>query len=197
VVSFLVTMLFYLLSVGGLKAKIKVYVAAFIAFLVVGSFSFIPDPTVSFYENAFTPEAQESRSIRERMILMELALREFRDHPVLGVGMGNSSGGIGYPHNVLLEVAAEFGLLGLSVFLLLCYFTVRQAVRSIKGNRDGNLLMRVALSLFIFSFVESMFSSNMGGNTLLFVSIGLVVAVAEMRKTEEPPATSGAGGLPS
>ena len=189
-ISFLVTVFFYVFSLGGLRLRVKIFVLVTLLGLMVGAYRFIPDNTASFYQDLLDPDSQVrvGSSIQERLFLMDLAVKEFFDNPLAGVGTGNSSGGIGYPHNVLVEVAAEFGVIGLALFLTLCVVTIRRAKRFLSdaAHRQGDWLMNLAFSFFIFSLVEALFSSYMGGDMQLYGSIGLVSVVARLKEQEQP-----------
>lgn len=184
IISFLVAMIFYLFNVIGSGLKTRMYLIVLVGILIVGAYNLIPESTVTFYEHLFVLDtlSDQSNSIYERLILMELAIKEFKEHLIFGVGMGNSAGGVGYPHNAIIEVAAELGLVGLAIFLLMCFASLIKAVKCIKRakNSRDSWLMRVSFSLFVFSFVESMFSSHMGGDTAFYGSVGLISAVAKI-----------------
>jgi len=97
----------------------------------------------------------------------------------LGVGFGDlygnipltvwaeSTGVTQYSHNVLLEAAVEGGwiaLLGLVGVLLL---SARSLLRGVGAN-GGRLL----LALWVYALVNAMFSSDLVGNRLVWVSVG-------------------------
>ena len=186
VISFLVTMLFYLLIIGRLRFKTKVYAAILTALLILGAYKFISESTREFYQYTFTPEARltEVSSVYQRVTMWEMAINDFKENPILGVGMGNSVGGGGFPHNIILEVSAELGILGLFIFLSMCYLTIKKAMRFIKREekQDLNLLMKLSLILFVYSLTEAMFSGYITNQTQLFMSMGLVVSVVSLTK---------------
>ncbi|MFN7946112.1 MAG: O-antigen ligase family protein [Blastocatellia bacterium] len=188
-ISFLVTIFFYVFSLGGLRLRVKIFMLVMLLGLMVGAYRFIPENTAGFYQDLLDPDSQVrvGSSIQERLFLMDLAVREFFDNPLAGVGTGNSSGGIGYPHNVLVEIAAEFGVIGLALFLTLCVVTIRRAKRFLHNvaHGQGDWLMNLAFSFFIFSLVEALFSSYMGGDMQLYGSIGLVSVVAKLKEQEQ------------
>jgi O-antigen ligase len=73
------------------------------------------------------PSKDPTGSRRERRLLLEQGLAVFMDHPLTGVGLGQfqnyyEPGMLARwreTHNVLLQVGAEIGVLGLAVFLFL------------------------------------------------------------------------------
>jgi len=184
VISFLVAMLFYINIIGRLRLKTKVYAGIFITLLILGTYKFVPEAVSEFYRYTFTPEARVSEvsSIYYRITLWEGAINDFKTNPMLGVGVGNSVEGIGFPHNILLEVAAELGILGLLILIPMCYLTVKKAIKFIKRkeNQNLNLLMKLSLTLFVYSLTEAMFSGYITNQTQLFMSMGLIVSLIKL-----------------
>lgn len=195
VISFLLTLFVYILWLGNLSKRIKLWILGGGGALLLVAYSLIPDATINFYQVLLDPNTSPTQnptanSIQERMFLMDLAITEFMEHPILGVGTGNSSGGVGYPHNSLIEVAAELGLIGLVIFLILQGLVVRTAYLSIRQAKEKEYgwIMSTALAIYIFAFIESLFSGYMGGDMLLYVSIGLVSVVAKLMKRDSDAA---------
>jgi O-antigen ligase len=178
VISFLVTLSFYLLIIGRLRFKTKVYAAVLIIFLILVACIIIPEPLIKFYQYTFTSEARLTNvsSIYQRIMFWKQTFTEFVENPILGVGLGNSVKGVGFPHNIILEAAAELGIGGVFIFLSMCYLTIKKAFRFIKKEETQNLklMMKIALLLFIYSLVEAMFSGHIANQTRLFMSMGLI-----------------------
>jgi len=125
----------------------------------------------------FTSITDASASIRFK--LWELTLSLTASHPVLGIGWGNlyehqapeeqlSTGAVQYPHNVLLEVGSEVGLLGLIVVLFALAFAFRAQWQSAKFD-TVELGM---LGLLVFFFVNALASGDIGSNRELWVAVG-------------------------
>lgn len=188
VISFFATIVFYLLIIGRLKFKTKVYAVIFLTLLSLGAFKFLPESVTGFYQYTFTPEARmtEVSSVYQRISMWEEALDDFKENPIFGVGMGNSVGGIGFPHNIILEVLAELGILGLLILVPMCYLTIKKAMAFIKREQDKNLnfLMKLSLLLFIYFLVEAMFSGYITNQTRLFMSMGLIVSLTKLKVRE-------------
>ncbi|HDK42353.1 MAG TPA: O-antigen ligase family protein [Candidatus Pacearchaeota archaeon] len=186
VISFLVAMLFYLLIIGRLKFKTKIYAAIVLVFLIVGAYKIIPEPIAGFYQYTFTPEARENpvSSVYKRITMWKEAINDFETNPILGVGIGNSVGGIGFPHNILLEVAAELGVFGLLIIISMFYLTIKKALAFIKKKEMPtlNTLMKLSLTLFIYSLTEAMFSGYITNQTRLFMSMGIIVSLVRLKQ---------------
>jgi len=189
VISFLVTMVSYLFIMGRMRLKTKVYAIILLSLLILGVYKFIPESTTEFYQYTFTPEARENpvSSVYQRLTMWGEAIDDFKRSPILGVGTGNSVGGIGFPHNIILEISAELGILGLFLFLAMCYLTIRKSWSFIKKveDKDFNLLMKLSLLLFIYSLVEAMFSGYITNQTHLFMSMGLIVSMMKLKANNQ------------
>lgn len=190
-ISFVVVLLTYVMWLSGMRARNRWLMMGGLAILLVAAFRFVPSNTFDMYQALVDPSIGSSRdpsanSIQERIILMDLAIKEFLEHPLIGVGTGNSSGGIGYPHNAWVEVAAEFGILGLAIFSILCGVVITMALTYLRGAPKGrdDWLMNLAFSVFIFAWVEALFSAYMGGDMLLYGSMGMVSVVAKITEQE-------------
>ncbi|MFN7623023.1 MAG: O-antigen ligase family protein, partial [Acidobacteriota bacterium] len=181
VISLIVTFFIYIIWLGHISRRIKLTIIAGGLLLLGFAYSVIPDATVRFYQVLFDPTVSPTQnasanSIQERILLIDLAIDDFLAEPILGVGTGNSSGGVGYPHNSIIEVAAELGLVGVSIFLLLQAVVAVTAYRTIKKTKGtpDEWIMTTAFAIYLFAFIESQFSGYMGGDMLLYTSIGLV-----------------------
>lgn len=102
---------------------------------------------------SFQSMGTDTTSVR-RLILIEDGLKMIGDHPLLGIGYFNwlpyyiayfpAIDDVRYlgehqlPHNILIQVTAELGLLGLSVFLVLVglSFMVNRRTRKLAGQED-------------------------------------------------------------
>lgn len=107
----------------------------------------------------------------ERTMLINAAIFDFKKHPIFGVGLGNfSSFAIdygGYPirnrtfpaHNVYIELLAECGIVGLSLFLL-----VLVDLFGIIANKKSNIADGL---LFVYFVAFYMFNTYSGTNRIL------------------------------
>jgi O-antigen ligase len=104
----------------------------------------------------------------DRLSMWTLALRNFKDNPVLGLGYGNfihtgfylyyleGSPIYGYPHNILLEIASQTGLIGLTIFTILVTYSFILQFRTYKIS---------SLSMYFTSFIcFFFFVSQFGGD---------------------------------
>lgn len=119
-------------------------------------------------------------SFRERRLFMQTAWVMFADNPVTGVGAANYTtryeqyaaiagsaarqyedpSALHFPHNLVLEVAAETGVVGLIAFAALAGFVLRSLVRAWRGFQlTGDREMELISVAFIIAFVGYLISS--------------------------------------
>lgn len=141
-----------------------------------------------YYANAST-EVQErfqallandrGRSVNLREYMWDRAWEVAQDHP-FGIGWGNLSehlGGVSnYPHNILLEVAAEAGWIagaGLIVVVLAAY---RRVYRHARATSEPASLALIAL--LTFWVANAMVSGDVNDNRGVFIFAGACLAIA-------------------
>ena len=169
---FIVSIYLALISKINIWRKIVSVVVICAIFMI--AYNLIPERLAYFYELS---RQSHSVSVQERFELYNSAFNDFINNPLLGVGTGNSGGGIGFPHNIILEVASELGTLGLVIFFLMCSVTVHKAIFYIKKNRkktDLAILMKISLILFTYAFMVLMYSDRLVTTIWFFVPISLI-----------------------
>jgi O-antigen ligase len=142
-------------------------------------------------QEIFTGSIQQNGSAVERLRYYQDAPREFLRHPFLGVGVGGWSvehfhqDMRNYPHNLVLEVGLEEGILGLvalAIFLGTIFFTFK---------RNAELVGAYLPALFpglVYLFMLTMFSGDIVGNRFLWFWCGLVVTACGAALTSQAEA---------
>ena len=98
----------------------------------------------------------EERNVSARILLYKSAWNDFLDSPVLGKGVGSFLHyGHTYPHNIVLELMAETGLLGLVLFLI-----------ALRPRSMFSFNNRFAVYM-LFSLITTMFSGDLEKNAYL------------------------------
>lgn len=126
-------------------------------------------------------------SAETRIRMYGEAIQVWMAHPLFGAGVGSWPvlTGFGdikmYPHNMILEVLAEFGLIGLFLLSLPFLFALRHLRRVTHVRRDPWALL--ALMLFLNAFVNAMFTGDLSDNRYVFAFLGLLVARHERSGT--------------
>lgn len=133
----------------------------------------------------FTTPVETIKS-NPRFEMFHIALDNFASNPLSGSGAGtfelakstNSRGEIRkYPHNIMLEVGAEQGILGLLFLILLLGATSYVAFRNLNRRviqKSEVWLAVTLLGLFLFHFLNSLVSGDLNDNRLLLLSMGMI-----------------------
>lgn len=114
-------------------------------------------------------------SIISRIEAFNISLRKFADKPVLGWGFGGFRTyyisdlplWMKYPHNIVLEFAAELGIAGLFLLGLILFSIIRGAA-SVSPS---------VLFYFIFSFLLALFSKDIPSQSLFLIGLGLPAGI--------------------
>jgi hypothetical protein len=120
-------------------------------------------------------------------------------------GLGNSASfdprilGI-YPHFVPLEILAEEGLIGFTLFLLILFLTARNALRCyrhLKGAPSDRAIFAVLIAMFLYTMLLALKQGSLLGNLELFMFVILLgkynhwrLAVRLREHQAEPPRES-------
>lgn len=108
----------------------------------------------------------------------DFAIALFGQHPIAGVGYGNYYNPIGnesYPHNIILEILCELGLLGfmaIAVVLLVAYFDGKSLMRKVEFNRLRGIM------IFFPFLLRGFISGSLGSNVQVFVIFFALIASA-------------------
>lgn len=119
------------------------------------------------------------------------ALDIFKQNPIFGAGLGSFPiyyNGIDlpdYPHNIVLEILAEFGLIGFVVFSLYFLLTIYRGM-IVKDRRwyMSNLQLTVAC-LFIYYLANSMVSGDINSNRPMYVFMSLLCVLPFIKKIKK------------
>lgn len=123
-------------------------------------------------------------SIDERAMAHGDALRIFSENILLGVGTAGfkSYSEIEYPHNAMLEMLSENGLLG-GTALGLVYLVIIMLLLKIIIRYNGLALL--IGSLVVLCMVEMQFSFTLWMHKLFFLFCGLMVSIIKTKKSSE------------
>ncbi|OOC59296.1 O-antigen ligase family protein [Paenibacillus ihbetae] len=143
----------------------------------------IPDTADTVVDNLKLIISEEQGvSIDERAMAHEDALRIFSENILLGVGTAGfkSFSEIEYPHNAMLEMLSENGLLG-GIALGLVYLVIIMLLLKIIVKYNG--LPLLIGSLVVLCMVEMQFSFTLWMHKLFFLFCGLMVSITIKSKT--------------
>jgi O-antigen ligase len=134
-------------------------------------------------------DAGSGVSSNGRSHLWSLAFEQFASHPLQGAGTGGFAEVAPvelYPHNILLEGAAELGVAGL---LLLVGVMVSAFSRLLgawrRASDDLRPVIAVVLALLVASIANSLLSGDITVNNSLWLFAGLGVGLASVTVRDE------------
>jgi hypothetical protein len=171
------------------------------AILIAGavSFSKLPETVTWRIANMFRGgyEFKEAAYARTERFVWTAARSLKR--PILGHGTGafvvdrgGEDVGVDYPHNLILELMYEEGLVGVIVGCLFLWLILRRWRQSsefvhLYGLGIGAFqLVHITGLLFLYSLIQAMKSGDIDGNRLMFFYAGFVVGVFNvLRRTAE------------
>ena len=124
-------------------------------------------------------------SIGSRFELLNSALDYFTDSPIFGIGYG--SFGVKYlgaedriePHNILIEIAAETGVIGFVLFSLFILGVYYYAVRK---KQPGDPIVGSLIILTLYLIVQSLSSTYLIDSKALFLWLGILVCYTSKPK---------------
>ncbi len=141
-------------------------------------------------------------SIEERLDLAEESIALFAEHPAFGIGPNKFEKeipGFGrlpkHPHNTLLGIATEFGLVGLAFYLGFMVSLALQLRKLVRIHREADDGLTWVTHALLFGFVSynlfGLFDYNFGDSELLIMhalSWGLIAQLAQRGRTPAPTA---------
>jgi O-antigen ligase len=173
-------------------------------------------PTV-FYQRArsIVPVIQRQEdTLGTRVRLWKAGLRMIESRPITGVGPANFmvahkrygrgemvSGKRGSAHNTYISVAAEIGLVGLGLFILLMILALRQARWAAQTARQAGLqeldACAVITEIGIFIFLVSGLTATVENLKYLWILIGIAFGVGRIAAASSEELAAPAAALPA
>jgi O-antigen ligase len=144
-------------------------------------------------------------SSQERLTLFGLAVSLFEDHPILGVGSAgfaalsprflNATEADVYPHDSVLQFAAEYGVVGLVLFAWLIWVGMRRRLAPNNPTRAVRIV-------FVFFLLNSLLSGDIFSyrelwGTLIVVLLVEDHAAAPTARTQAPSARRSSAPMPT
>ena len=163
------------LRTGPVVAAIAVTVAAGITV-----WAFAPPAFTSLFQDRFVEQTVEQRYLSDRTEIWRAAWQLAVDHPLLGAGLDGFYGLVGvnqaveYPHNYVLGVAAEGGLVGIGLLttaIVLWAGTLRRG-----GGHPQLTAATVAAAVFVA--LSSLFSGDYYDARLAWLFAAMAAAAA-------------------
>jgi len=127
------------------------------------------------------------RNVVERLSYYQTAYRQFSENPIWGIGTGEfklvtEDYAYDYPHNIILELAAETGLLSVLVFITMIGIIFGRGLFYLyASNGLDRIVSRYLLAACCFTLLNAMVSYDINGNMILFTFVGLLTALTRFQ----------------
>lgn len=115
--------------------------------------------------------------------LFSSALDLFQENPIFGGGLGSFAvyfSGVDarlYPHNIILEILAEMGLVGMLIFIGLLFIIGFFIIKSVRlKNIDLNHRLGLVFGLWLITFTNAQFSGDISSNRLFWVLTSILIS---------------------
>jgi O-antigen ligase len=132
-------------------------------------------------------------SIMMRVALVKVTLKGWATSPILGTGPGDFSvqmEGLNlfrYPHNLILEVGNELGLVGLIPFFVLFYYGFRSIKLFSRPELDHStfkMYAAIVFGVFIYHFIGTFKGGGYAGSNIFYLSWGAVISATILGSCE-------------
>jgi O-antigen ligase len=177
----------YYITTGKFKFKWYFAVYTFIVGMLVVYFSEgLTDRLLSRFSGISDSNSSAFSSVGSRIELVNAAIDYFKEYPFLGIGYG--SFGIKFtgfddriePHNILFEIAAETGILGISLFLIFIFWVYNFAIRK-KLKHDPTSSSLILLTLYLI--VQSLSTTYLIDSKALFFWLSFLICYSSKALT--------------
>lgn len=128
-----------------------------------------------------------------RSDLWAVALGSFSHHFLFGLGTGGFASlntGLAYPHNLLLEMATELGIVGLALVLMVLASFIRALGRCHRlAVGTDRTTIALVISLFLTALVNANFSDPIQGNGSVWLWGGVAIGMSARLSRERDSRT--------
>jgi len=178
-VSALLSLLIYLVFLSRRSVFQKLALVGIAGIMSYGIFLYAPEGAQQRFTGLLEGTDQELDATRRggRAYLYHEGMEAFKTQPIIGLGTGGFTPYYaghdtkGYPHNLMLEMAAELGGLGvgvMGVFLALNGVLIWRIIRNNREiTKDNSLLIWGAL-LFLLAVGNSMTTGDITDNSMIW-----------------------------
>jgi len=138
-------------------------------------------------------------SLLTRLELYRAALALWGESPIWGKGSGQFGLVVAgedirsYPHNIVLELGAETGIIGVFIFVIMVGVAFVEGLRGVYSNNGlSKTVARYSLVISCFALLNAMVSGDINDNRVLFTTLALLALTPRLQRELTP---GGDGGL--
>lgn len=192
-------LLFFALSVRGFprlrieRFSLRLGVAAFFICIVLAAMGQELFPTLAFRSEIALTEG--GTSVMTRLSLYRAAIELWANSPIWGNGTGQFGIAVAgedirlYPHNIVLELGAEVGLIGVLVFATMILVAFAKPLITLRAQKGlAKIATRYLLVACCFALMNALLSGDVNDNRILFTWIALLATASRFQKVEKASA---------
>jgi len=142
--------------------------------------------------------SQGGASMLTRLELYRAALGLWAESPIWGHGTGQFAVAVAgadvrsYPHNIVFELGAETGIIGVLIFGIMVGAAFLYGLRCVfRGRGLSKRVARYLLVASCFTLWNAMVSGDINDNRILFTTLGLLALTPRLHKEVTPGAKKG------
>jgi O-antigen ligase len=175
---------------GGRRLQSLLVMGAFgIAVVSILGLNLIPAVSLQRF-TVLVDQTGVDTSSQARLMVMQVAWELFTTSPLFGRGTGSVSAfGAGrelsYPHNVLLELAAETGLVGLGLYLALVGLVLWRLISRVNRRAKHGPLWLALIAMLVYTFLNAMVSGDLSDNRDFWLFAGIAIAATQIEAEGE------------
>lgn len=175
-----------LIRQGQLRSYVAVFLLIFLiagvggAFLVLRSTDELKYTEKAGELKTLVTEGTASGTAAKRMDYYRTTLAAIPENPILGKGVGSwaifyyRNDQRNYPHNMILEISFEEGLIGLTAFLTFLGLTAQSTLRMLRESHSHFLVLGL---MVLYCQTVALFSGDLDDNRMLFFWIGVTLTM--------------------
>jgi O-antigen ligase len=130
-------------------------------------------------------------SVATRLDLYRTAIKLWADSPIWGRGTGQFAVAVAgedirlYPHNIVLELGAETGIIGVLGFVTMIGLAFTKGFICLHSEKGfAKIVARYLLVAGCFALLNAMVSGDINDNRILFTLVGLLTATSRFSNDE-------------
>jgi len=137
-------------------------------------------------------ERAVKRGINLRLILVNTSINGWLNSPIIGCGTGDfrvqinqTLPGYKYPHNLIIEIANELGVVGLIPFLFLlvaAFRAIKYFPIAFKHDEESKHLFPPIFACFFYHFLMSFKTNSYAGSHMFYFFLGATISYTELIK---------------
>lgn len=184
--------IFIILSIRGIRTlRMERYTLSLIALMFIALAALVPlinelFPTLAFRMRVLWTEG--GTSALTRIEYYYKALDMWANSPVFGNGAGSFGLYVTgmdvrlYPHNIILELGAETGVIGVTIFMALFIWSIIYAIPAVY-SKTLSIRMAARLLIIVITYIlfNAMISGDINDNRMLFTWLALTTSISAIQ----------------